>query len=200
MGTRDEAIAATTAKRQGRTRRTYGGKVYATSSVLVSLLLQFWAWGVLSAPIVQRIAAACVSEVEASGGIPSDTLVALQTIGTSGAHPNVCRRDILRKFTDKFDMFKPLNVKVPCVPVKQLGDWLVSWTYTPIMMPNEMFEHIWEYFPETFKELLGDGLSSFWDQVMFKTMWAIIETCKIRITLITSTRVFARDLFASTML
>ena len=195
MGTRDEAIAATTAKRQGR---TYGGKVYATSSVLVSLLLQFWAWGVLSAPIVQRIAAACVSEVEASGGIPSDTLVALQTIGTSGAHPNVCRRDILRKFTDKFDMFKPLNVKVPCVPVKQLGDWLVSWTYTPIMMPNEMFEHIWEYFPETFKELLGDGLSSFWDQVMFKTMWAIIETCKIRISLITSTRVFARDLFAST--
>ena len=199
MGTRDEAIAATTAKRQGRTRRTYGGKVYATSSVLVSLLLQFWAWGVLSAPIVQRIAAACVSEVEASGGIPSDTLVALQTIGTSGAHPNVCRRDILRKFTDKFDMFKPLNVKVPCVPVKQLGDWLVSWTYTPIRMPNEMYEHICEYFPETFKELLGDGLSSSWDQVMFKTMWTIIETCKIRISLITSTRVFARDLFASTM-
>ena len=51
---------------------------------------------------------------------------------------------------------------------------------------------------EAFKELLGDGLSSFWDQVMFKTMWTIIETCKIRISLITSTRVFARDLFAST--
>ena len=142
MRTRDEAIAATTATRQARKRRKYGGKVYATSSVPVSLLLQFWSWGVLSAPILQRIVAACVSEVEASGGVPSDTLVALQAIGTSGAHPNLCRRDLLRKFSDKFDMFKPLNVKAPCVPVKQLGDWMVSWTYTPIMMPNEMFEHI----------------------------------------------------------
>ena len=167
--------------------------------MLVSLLLQLWSWGVLSAPVVQRIAAACVSEVLASGGIPSDTLLVLQGVGSAGAHPNLCRRDILRKFTAKFDMFKPLNVKAPCVPAKQLGDWLISWTDTPIMMPNEMFEHIWRYFPDKFKELLGDGLSLFWDKVMVKTMWTIIETCKLRISLITGICVFARGLFAFIM-
>ena len=72
---------------------------------------------------------------------------------------------------------KPLLVRVPCIPVKMLADTFVHWTGSPIMMPNEMFEHLWKYFPQKFKELLGGGLSLFWDKVIIKTIRTITETC-----------------------
>ena len=175
---RDEAISACTAKQANKRRKKFTEPIDTTSSVLVSLLLQLWSLGVISAPIVQRIAAVCVGEVLASGGTPSHTLRSLEKVGTNGAHPNLCRRDIIKKFTRQADMLKPLLVRVPCIPVKMLADTFVHWTGSPIMMPNEMFEHLWKDFPQKFKELLGGGLSLFWDKVIIKTILTITKTCK----------------------
>ena len=174
---RDDAIAGTAAKQSGK-RRKFNEPINTSSSVLVSLVLHLWACGVVSAPVVQRIASACVAEVVASGGTASETLLALQSVGTAGAHPNLCRRDIIRKFTSQRDMFKPLTVRVPCIPVQHFVDTFVHWTNTPIMMPNEMFEHLWRYFPNKFKELLGCGLSLFWNKVSIKTILALTDKCK----------------------
>ena len=164
MSSRDEAISACKDK-QTRKRRKFSGDIVPSKSIMVTLLLQLWSWGVLSAPIVQRIAHVGVAEVVASGGTPSETLLALADVGTKGAHPNCCRRDILTRFTDKKRMFQTLTIRVPCIPVKQKGDWLVHWINQPIMMVNEMFEHLWQHFPTKFQELLCGGLPAFWNKV-----------------------------------
>ena len=85
---RDEAISASTAKQANKRRKNFTESINTTSSALVSLVLQLWSMGVISAPIVQSIAAICVAEVLACGETPSQALVSLQKVGTKGAHLN----------------------------------------------------------------------------------------------------------------
>jgi hypothetical protein len=166
MSSRDEAIHRCMGTTRGSRKRARAATVESsTPSCLTRLLLELWAWGVLSSPLVQTISDAAVKEIIAAGGHPSQSLLQMQAIGTAGANPNLCRRDLVRKFAMAKSYLSSLVVRVPCVPVKKIGEWLVHLTDVPVVMPNEMFEHLWENFPIRFQELLGGGLRAFWSKV-----------------------------------
>ena len=62
-----------------------------------------------------------MEEVLASGGTPSETLLALEDVGTKGAHPNLCRRGILTRFTDKKTYVPNINDQSAVCPCETEG-------------------------------------------------------------------------------
>ena len=67
-----------------------------STSVLADLLVDRWAWGGISTPLLQMIAHAAKTDFENAGVAPPRDLVSLATIGSSGSQPSHMHRDLVQ--------------------------------------------------------------------------------------------------------
>ena len=129
-------------------------------SALATLLVQEWAWGNISTPMLQKVAEAACAD-----GARHPHLDKLSAIGSHGRHPGNTHRDLLRL------------LKAPIVPAA-LTDWNV-WMKLPFMktaqmsqkfvLPHALFSHIYSHdfglFEQVFLGGNQDRLVEFWSQV-----------------------------------
>ena len=129
-------------------------------SELAELLVDRWAWGALSTPVVQQIAAAAVAD-----GVSHADVVFLSKLGTSGRHPNNMYKELTRKLkdtplTEALDNISVWQKKANSAPVR------VSQL---IMLPHRAFASIYKSFPQVFQQnILGGGADEptrFWRAV-----------------------------------
>ena len=131
-------------------------------SKLAKLLLQKYAWGELSPQQLQEIAAAACRDMEQlADGKTMPDLLAFSQLGSQGANPQNCYRDLMRQVEPK--VRTPL-AHTATIPFKDpLGDCEQSF-----FLPHEMFAGIYNDFPNTWKHsVLPDQaeLYKFWDEV-----------------------------------
>ena len=158
-------------------------------SELATELLTRWAWGSLPAADVQRLAAKAytdqlslimflkkVDEDEADQFIPS-LLKALKELGSSGAHPGNCSRDLLQYLAEpEFPKptYAPIHIKI----VKQrFGRRGMSKTLRlvslPFFLPHTVLSHMFSFNRSKFNQVMfgdhdcngEDKLEAFWNEV-----------------------------------
>ena len=136
-----------------------GGDV---ESALANYLLMQLAWGIFSAPQVQKIAELALVDLRmfADGKTSLIDLQALGKAGRSGAHQNNVHRDIMTTVREHPKM-KPT---VCLVPFKEpLGEALTS-----MMLPHELFSVMYHEYPKSFaKNILPSDadVQQFWNDV-----------------------------------
>ena len=121
------------------------------TSVLAERLQEAWGWGLLSAPLVQWLAAGA-SEDGARG------VTDLANIGTQGSHEGNCHRDLVRLLKPRCQLPSPTLVQVPLLQVKDNqvvpGEW-------PVLLPSHMLQYFAGNMPEKMEALL-EGARTFW--------------------------------------
>lgn len=129
----------------------------AGTSSLCWLLLNKWAWGLMSAPTVQAIAQAAVED-----GAPSPDLKQLAALGGSGSDQSHCHRDLLNKVkgspvSDAYIMATAYYRKLPSG---------IKRTLQPMMLPHLVFASIYQHHPTEFIRRICGGdaknISDFW--------------------------------------
>lgn len=127
-------------------------------SALGNLLVEKWAWGDLSGPMVQAIASAAVAD-----GATHKDLDKLAQLGSHGAHQSNIHRDMLRalKPTPISGALTSMAVFVRKPPAQ------ITKVQQPILWPHELFAAIYEHHPEGFVQRLcggsQDNLAKFWN-------------------------------------
>jgi hypothetical protein len=126
-----------------------------SSSPLASLLLQYWAWGQMSAPMLQAIALAAVR----SG--PDDPHVqAMAKFGTYGRQQQNIQRSILQAYCPQLCTPEPYEVMVPML-VKQDTDTVTQQVPLHMFLPHEWLHCLHK--ANVAEEILGlDHLREFW--------------------------------------
>ena len=129
-------------------------------SELATLLVREWAWGNISTPMVQKVAAAAHAD-----GCKHKDVEPLASLGTWGMYPNNTHRDLLYK------------LQAPIAP-PALAD-IKMWLKLPFMqsaevkqkflMPHALFAQIYEYDQNLFEQVFmgGDKMKvvKFWDEI-----------------------------------
>ena len=140
--------------------------VVATSGVtirtskLASVLLDKWAWGVISAPLLQEIAAAAVAD-----GLDHPDLLVMKRLGTDGAHPGNCHKEMLNKL-----VATPISRSLTSVRVfiKQPPNMVAVMSHS-MLLPHELFAALYrDYRDEFVQRILGgstDNIKKFWDEM-----------------------------------
>ena len=111
------------------------------ASKLAQYLITSWAWGGMSPQQVQQISHLAKQDLEASG-IACDILTEwdmLASIGSYGAHPNNCHRDLLTKLT-------PSKIASPSefsLPMKCKGVQASVTRQQTAFWPHEMFASLY---------------------------------------------------------
>ena len=85
------------------------------TSAVVRLLVSLFGWGLLSAALLQRIAAAVIENFEAGGATPPQSLSKIAEIGVSGHSSNNCRRDLIRYLWNYFLWKYPIPISIRVV-------------------------------------------------------------------------------------
>ena len=88
-------------------------------------------------------------------------LVKLANLGKDGHS----RTKLLRTVPIASTMPQPCSIRVPCMPTKGM-QVAPKFLGTRIHLPNEIFECIYRYYPKAFQHLCGEGLDSFWNNVL----------------------------------
>ena len=130
------------------------------SSTLLALLLQLFAWGDISAQLVQSISAAAykdacdLKENRSSLG----ELERISTIGYSGLYPNKCYSELMQRIPYAIKIPKPFTLSLPFKkPYKQLDQGF--------LLPHELFASIFEWYPKTWTKSVVPSqasLRNFW--------------------------------------
>ena len=148
----------------------------ARSSRTASLLIHLFGWGVIGATIVQQIADAVMSDIQADGGHPPESIVKLASLGSSGFHSQNCRRDMWRWLKPALALIpEPLYIRVPYCKARSMTRHVVEYMTIPIMMPNLLIEFFYQRSPLYFEKLKGVGLKQCWSQVLFPNI-----ACRMR--------------------
>ena len=122
------------------------------------LLIEKWAWGLMTLPTVQSVAAAAVKD-QAQGNL----LRKISRIGARGALPGHLHRDMVRLLRKHGRALK--------VSPRPLRLWLQNgqvpfWTTTSIIMPHELLASIYSDRPAAFEEVMlggsSDCIGKFW--------------------------------------
>ena len=71
-------------------------------SELRRLLLQLWRWGTIPATLVQKIAHAAQTDLNAAYGLQINEWQSLSKLGSSGLHAQNIQRDLLRQLPKPF--------------------------------------------------------------------------------------------------
>ena len=129
-------------------------------SHLAKLLINEWAWGNLSSPVVQKIASAAVAD-----GATHRHVKDLASLGAHGLYPGNTHRDLLNKLA------------TPIVPAA-LRDYTM-WAKLPflktvelsqkILFPHALFSNIYTHDQGLFEDIFMGGdkkrVVEFWDQM-----------------------------------
>ena len=129
-------------------------------SALANKLLNLWAKGVLSATLLQSLAASAIQD-----GAQHQDLVAIAQTGNWGSQPGNCHRQIMNHFCSNVQIADPYEVEVPCKDPKTSKEALEK---ASLFLPHMMFWKLGVNYPQVFHELfsLGQGkLKAFWQGV-----------------------------------
>lgn len=129
------------------------------TSGLATYLEEQWAWGYMSAQTIQRIASLAVTDMKNQGANnPPQALLDIAKIGSFGAHPQNCHRDLQSFLPKKSLLPQPLQVSLKM----KAGMLLQS-----IMLPHLVFNAMYNKFPNYFKTFFVPGgedrLCKFWE-------------------------------------
>ena len=128
------------------------------TSTLVSLLLNLFAWGDMSAQLVQKVAQAAYEDAVAMKEMRTDLsdLKKCGMIGCSGFYQNKCYSDLMKTL--------PLEIHIPKPTLTQLpfkcGNLLQGF-----LLPHELFLCIYHFYPATWRLSVvpsDDRLEEFW--------------------------------------
>ena len=135
-------------------------------SVTAALLLNLFAWGLLPAALVQRIAEAIVEDIKALGVEPQHSLLRMASIGTCGENSQNARRDLFRWLRPVLKYVpQTLRFRIPCVHARSSVRHLLQHVMLPLMYPNLLLESLYRFHPAYFARLLGNGLEEFWGKI-----------------------------------
>ena len=130
------------------------------------LLYTLFAWGLIPAVLVQRLAAAVKEDMEI-WGIQVDPFTAhLAGLGTHGAYKSNIRSQLINFFKPVVGLAEPLFIRVPFVCTKSSTSFIPEWLDFPILMVNEVFDALYTHFFAYFSDAFGGGLEEFWSQVI----------------------------------
>ena len=111
----DLAVADVVEAADNRTSNSTPATIFTATRVTL-LLTTLFGWGVLGATLVQQIAEAVVDDIQASGGVPSASLLKLASLGASGSHPSNCRREFWRWLKPALSLLpEPFCIRAPFV-------------------------------------------------------------------------------------
>ena len=125
-------------------------------STLAKHLLNLWAWGEMSAPKVQQIAAAAKAD-----GLSHPQVDMLASLGTGGKHARNCHPELLRKLQASPLPPTSTHFRLPMF-LPPTGHRFVD---QAILLPHEMFALLYSKYPQAFQDrVLGaDGaVEAFW--------------------------------------
>ena len=130
-------------------------RVHADSlSPLGRCLIDKWAWGAISAAMVQELAQAAVLSGRRAADVQQ-----LAAIGSKGLHPGNAQRDLMAKFCKNLLPPEAFCVEVP-MEIRVGANRSVAEMPVDILLPHE-----WLAALDAYPEVLGaDGLMSFWSQ------------------------------------
>ena len=118
---------------------------------LATQILDWHAWGLISTPMVQTIAAAGVSD-----GVTDPWLADLAAIGTSGQHVQNLRRDLERVVNRALRVHLPEPDRI-MVPFKEAFTENLVWQEHSIILPHLLFHTLQQNYPEFFDMLIAAG-------------------------------------------
>ena len=131
-----DPIVDVLAGRGGTRQRVNISGVAHTSSVLAQRLLQLWSWGLLLAPLVQWLAEGAVKD-----GSTHTDMEQLSRVGSGGAFPGNCRRDLLRYITKAHRyVFNPMPINI-----HMLTRCVMKEESAGILSPCEVVETVFEH-------------------------------------------------------
>ena len=168
---RDQAINQWLAEaRGGRNQRLAQfeagfGRGRATESIAANTLTELWAIGLISAPLIQVLADAFCREIAGVyNAVPTESMKRLARIGHFGIWTGNARRDLMRQCPLNKLLPKPTYIRTPYVDLDG-PQHVPSFMDMPILLPNLMFEQLWQHFEHVFAKGLGPGLAQFWNGV-----------------------------------
>ena len=127
-------------------------------------LLQLWSLGKLSSSGLQELASSAAAD-----GLQNKELVELSGLGSFGAHPNNCHRDILRLLKNKLKKSKygglkespTLSIEVPALDSKEESPKTKAMCH--IVAPHLLVWQLFESYPKLTPSLFGlQKLEAFW--------------------------------------
>ena len=129
-------------------------------SELAKLLVEKWAWGEMSTPAIQQIAAAAVAD-----GATSREVTLLAGLGSNGRYPNHMHTELLKHL-------QPTKVSGALTEVdiamKRPPHAIVRMKH-PMLLPHELFATIYTHHRDRFFEVLCGGseanIEQFWAEV-----------------------------------
>ena len=136
--------------------------------------LKDWSWGKVSASDVQKNCMYQLHDQEAvlkSVGVSPDhclsSLRFLSGLGSSGRHPSNIRQQLVTLLGEP-SCPHPFVSRVELTVLKPRGGEETSPTEFPVLLPHELFSHIFEHFPQRFDDIFCNGggvanLRDFWD-------------------------------------
>lgn len=133
-------------------------------SAVVSLLVSQMLWGFMSAPTVQKLAAACVYD-----GLEIPELVALASIGTWGAHANNCYRDV-QQWMGGGTYHALQSIASTWLVMKRppLQQWVMQQS---VLEPHRIFATMYHQYPNCFKDRVCGG-----EFANIRRFWTDMET------------------------
>ena len=133
-----------------------GSKKEAKPNVLATFLVAQWAWGHMSAPMLQKIA-----HHAAQDGLDHPEVAALAKLGGSGVHPQNCNRDLMKCLHQPPVMSSLTTMQVHVK--KSLG---IKSCTQHVLLPHELFSALYHNHPAAFRKRILGG-----DQSNVRTWW-----------------------------
>lgn len=127
------------------------------SSELAKVLITSWAWGDMSAPQVQKFAAAAKAD-----GLTHPDIAKLAALGSGGRHAGNCHRELVNKLQPTFasQALSQVTLYFKQPPAR------ISGSIYDVMLPHELFAVMFQHHRDFFVEQLCGGsvgnLPSFW--------------------------------------
>ena len=144
-------------RRRGHRQRAADlqNRVVSTVSGLASWLLEQWAFGIMAATMLQRIAKFTVGDHEHS----PQPLVHLAGLGTGGVNPQHCHEELKRYVSDEPGLPEAMTVKVPMKSLKRKdGEQIEVDADLSFHAPHLVFEALYKNFPASFfRRFTGPG-------------------------------------------
>ena len=151
---RDDAIESLDERAHKRHFPITGDSFLATELEVLCL------WGFISTCLVQRLAYAYKLDQENMSLPVHPRLERLAKLGGSGMYAGNIRRDFFTMLAASVVcMLEPLWIRIPYITRKGAEGNVAMWQSLPIIMPNVLLEHIWQYFPSYFEQLVGADLA-----------------------------------------
>ena len=131
--------------RRGHQRRSRARAQAEPHSELFKYLVQRWAWGLLTATIVQEIAAHAVSSHTLDGTVqsPSD-VVSLANLGSAGRNPQHCHSQLTDMLRLNFSLATTLFMCPMLMLKRRWGARLIEDVKHGMVSPFLMFSWLWE--------------------------------------------------------